>query len=235
MALVAFVTREARVAHPLLPLHIVTDRSRGGAYLAMGLSTMAMFGQFLLLTYYFQITLGYSPLQAGLAFLPLTASLVVGSTQIGARLLHRARPRRVMASGYLLAGVGFVWVTTLTADASYLQVLPGTLLLGLGTGTAGVAATTVGTSGVTPGDAGIASAMVNTSQQIGGAIGTALLASVAASVTAGLPASPEATMQGYTTAFWVAAACMVLAALTSLFVRSSRPVTTTAATPATAH
>lgn len=227
-ALIAgFVVLQSRVRFPLLPLRVVTDRNRAGAYLATGFAIMAMFGQFLLLTYYFQLTLGYSPIRAGLAFIPLTVCLVIGSTQIGARLVTRVRPRYVMSAGYLIAALGFVLLTFLTTESSYWHVLPGTMLLGLGTGAAGVAATALGTFGVDARDAGIAAAMVNTSQQLGGAIGTALLSTVAASVTAGLTvgatATADATMQGYLVAFRVAAILMVLAAALALLLVNARP------------
>lgn len=217
--LVSFVVLEARVRNPLLPLRVVTDRTRGGAYLAVGFSIAAMFGQFLLMTYYFQLIEGYSPIQAGLAFLPLTLCLVMGSTQIGARLSGRISPRMMMFTGYAIAAIGFAVLGTLTLDSSYWHVLPGTILLGLGTGMAGVAANALGTSGVERHDAGVASAMVNTSQQLGGAIGTALLATIAASVTAtaaGAGGATDAdTMQGYIVAFWVAAGIMAAAAVVS--------------------
>ncbi|OLT52272.1 MFS transporter [Cellulosimicrobium sp. CUA-896] len=225
LLMVAFVVLESRVRHPLLPLRVVADRNRGGAYLATGLAIMAMFGQFLLLTYYFQLVLGYTPIQAGLAFIPLTGSLVVGSTQIGARLVTRVAPRYVMAAGYLVAALGFATFLLLGTDSSYWAVLPGSMMLGLGTGTAGVAATSLGTSAVAAEDAGVASAMLNTSQQLGGAIGTALLATVAASVTAGSTVGDplEATMQGYLVAFGVAAGLMVGAAALAMVLVDARP------------
>ncbi|MFE7423453.1 MFS transporter [Rhodococcus sp. NPDC057529] len=188
--LVAFVIVESRVRNPLLPLRVVTDRNRAGAYLATGFAIMAMFGQFLLLTYYFQLTLGYSPIQAGLAFIPLTLCLVIGSTQIGARLATTIRPRYVMATGYLTAAIGFGALAFLGPDSSFWHVLPGSMLLGLGTGTATVAATALGTFGVDSRDAGIAAAMVNTSQQLGGAIGTAMLSPPSP------PVSPRASPTG---------------------------------------
>ncbi|WP_234988121.1 MFS transporter [Demequina sp. NBRC 110056] len=222
--LVAFVVVESRIRNPLLPLRVVTDRNRGGAYLATAFAIMAMFGQFLIMTYYFQETLGYSPMQAGLAFIPLTVCLAIGSTQVGARLATRVAPRVVMASGYLVAAAGFGSFALLGTDSPYWAILPGLMLLGLGTGTAGVAATALGTFGVEPSDAGIASAMVNTSQQIGGAIGTAMLATIAASVTAAVDGGGEvATMTGYTVAFCVAGVLMLGAVAAALLLVNARP------------
>lgn len=211
-----FVALEARTAHPLLPLRVVTDRNRGGAYLAAGLATMAMFGQFLVLTYYFQLTLGYTPIQTGLAFLPLTLSLAFGSTYVGRRLVLVLPSRWVMVGGYLVSAAGFIGLTTLSTDSSFWQVLPGAILIGLGAGTAGLAANSLATYGVDTQDAGVAGAMLNTAQQIGGAIGTAMLTTVATGITAGALASgsPDATatMSGYLVAFAIAAVLMVAAA-----------------------
>lgn len=223
--LVAFVVIESRVAHPLLPLRVVAERNRGGAYLAVGLAIMAMFGQFLILTYYFQLTLGYTPIQTGLAFLPLTLSLAFGSTYVGRRLVRRMPPRWVMLSGYLVAALGFASLTLLSADSNFWQVLPGTVLIGLGAGTAGLAANSLATFCVDSQDAGVASAMLNSSQQIGGAIGTALLSTIAASVTASAAASGTggmaATMTGYVVAFAIASALMVAAAVVSVLLVSA--------------
>lgn len=222
-----FVALEARTAHPLLPLRVVTDRNRGGAYLAAGLATMAMFGQFLVLTYYFQLTLGYTPIQTGLAFLPLTLSLAFGSTYVGRRLVLVLPSRWVMVGGYLVSAAGFIVLTTLSTASSYWQVLPGAILIGLGAGTAGLAANSLATYGVDTHDAGVAAAMLNTAQQIGGAIGTAMLTTVATGVTAGALASgsPDATatMTGYLVAFAIAAALMVAAAVASVCLVTAGP------------
>ena len=218
--LVAFVLVEARVAAPLLPLRVLTDRSRAGAYLGVGLAMVGMFAQFLFVAYYLQLVKGYSPLVAGLAFLPHIAGLVLGSSQIGTRLVTRVPVRRIMVPGLLVAALGMLMLTQLTPDSSYAAlVLPATVLLGVGMGTAFMPAVTLATRGVRPQDAGVASAMVNTSQQVGGSIGTALLNTVAASSTTGWIAThtgsdaDQAAVHGYTTAFWWALAIMLLAAL----------------------
>ena len=236
--LVAFVLVEARVAAPLLPLRVLTDRSRAGAYLGVGLAMVGMFAQFLFVAYYLQLVKGYSPLVAGLAFLPHIAGLVLGSSQIGTRLVTRVPVRRIMVPGLLVAALGMLMLTQLTPDSSYAAlVLPATVLLGVGMGTAFMPAVTLATRGVRPQDAGVASAMVNTSQQVGGSIGTALLNTVAASATTGWIATHagadanQAAVHGYTTAFWWALAIMLLAALlVAVLVRADQ--STPAPTPA---
>jgi EmrB/QacA subfamily drug resistance transporter len=182
--LVAFVIVEGRVRAPLLPLRVVTERNRGGVYLSLGLAIIGMFGLFLFLTYYLQVVKGYSALKSGVAFLPMVAGMIVGSTQIGARLMLRVRPRYLMAPGFLVAAVGMGILAQIKVDSSYAAVLlPGLVLMGLGMGTAFMPAMSLSAHGVRPEDAGVASAMVNTSQQVGGSIGTALLNTLAASAT----------------------------------------------------
>jgi EmrB/QacA subfamily drug resistance transporter len=186
LLLTVFVLHEARSASPLLPLHIVRDRNRGGACLSAALAIVGMFGIFLLLTYYFQVVLGYSPLQAGLAFLPMTAGSMIGSTMLASRLLPHLPPRMLLAPGLLVAAIGVALVARIDVDSRYLvDILPAESLVGLGIGCATITAFSVGTRDVDPREAGIASAAVNASQQIGGSIGTALLNTVAASATAG--------------------------------------------------
>jgi EmrB/QacA subfamily drug resistance transporter len=225
--LVAFALVESKVATPLLPLRVVTDRSRGGVYLSLGLAVIAMFGLFLFLTYYLQIVKGYSPVRTGFAFLPMVAGMITGSTQIGARLMTRVPPRLLMAPGFLLAAVGMLILTQLRTDSSYVGlVLPAQILLGLGMGSAFMPAMSLATYGVQPRDAGVASAMVNTSQQVGGAIGTALLNTIAASATTTWSTSHaaeaptlgkaafanQAAVHGYAAAIWWAVGILVLSA-----------------------
>ncbi|WP_175410755.1 MFS transporter [Streptomyces sp. TRM64462] len=230
--LAAFVGVEARVKHPLLPLRVMTERNRGGVYLSLGLAIIAMFGLFLFLTYYLQVVKGYSPLKTGFAFLPMVVGMITGSTQIGTRLMTRVPPRMLMGPGFLSAAVGMLLLTQLEIDSSYAGlILPAQLLLGLGMGTAFMPAMSMATHGVEPRDSGVASAMVNTSQQVGGAIGTALLNTIAASATtayvtahAASAASPQAQrllqlqamVEGYTAAIWWAVGILVVAAAIAL-------------------
>ncbi|MFG3491922.1 MFS transporter [Streptomyces sp. NPDC047972] len=227
--LAAFVFTEARVKSPLLPLRVLTDRNRGGVYLSLGLAVIAMFGLFLFLTYYLQVVKGYSPVMTGFAFLPMIAGMIIGSTQIGTRLMTRVPPRLLMAPGFLTAGVGMLLLTQLEIGTSYAGlILPAQLLLGLGMGTAFMPAMSLATHGVDPRDAGVASAMVNTSQQVGGAIGTALLNTIAASATtayltdnaagATTPAAQkllqlQGMVEGYTAAIWWAVGILVASAV----------------------
>ena len=224
VALIAgFVAIERRVAHPLLPLRVVLDRDRGGSYLAMGLSAISMFGVFLFLTYYLQQNLGFSPIQSGLAFLPLTVAIMISATTSQTQLLPRFGARPLIGAGLALGALGMLFLTGIGTDTSYwTHVLPGLLIMGLGLGNVFAPAMSSATLGVEPTDAGVASAMVNTMQQIGGSIGTALLSTLAASATtealagAGRPTADviaQASVHGYTTAFYWSAAIFAVAAV----------------------
>jgi MFS family permease len=183
--LIAFVLLERRVEHPLLPLRIVLDRNRGGSYLAIFLSAIAMFGIFLFLTYFLQLTLRYTPVKTGLAFLPMIGALMISSTISTAVLLPRVGPRPLIPTGMLVAAGGMALLTQLGLHTKYLTgVLPGLLLVGIGLGLVFGCAMNMATYGAAPEDAGVASATVNTSQQVGGSIGTALLNTIVASATA---------------------------------------------------
>ncbi|GAA1583098.1 MULTISPECIES: MFS transporter [Streptomyces] len=237
----AFVLVEARVKSPLLPLRVLLERNRGGVYLSLGLAVIAMFGLFLFLTYYLQVVKGYSPVKTGFAFLPMIAGMITGSTQIGARLMNRVPPRLLMGPGFLLAATGMLLLTQLEVDSSYTGlILPAQLLLGLGMGTAFMPAMSLSTHGVAAADAGVASAMVNTSQQVGGAIGTALLNTIAASATtaylvdhAGEAAAggaaarlvqAQAMVEGYSAAIWWAVGILAAsAALAFALINTGRP------------
>ncbi|MFF3454675.1 MFS transporter [Streptomyces sp. NPDC002730] len=237
LLLAAFVLTEAKVKSPLLPLRVLTERNRGGVYLSLGLAIIAMFGLFLFLTYYLQIVRGYSPVKTGFAFLPMIAGMITGSTQIGARLMTRVAPRLLMGPGFLVAGVGMLMLTQLDVGSSYAGlILPAQLLLGLGMGTAFMPAMSLATHGVRPEDAGVASAMVNTSQQVGGAIGTALLNTIAASATTAYITShaagatnqkllqAQAMVHGYSNAIWWAVGILATAAAIAFtLINTGRP------------
>ncbi|MFF7245256.1 MFS transporter [Embleya sp. NPDC008237] len=222
--LASFVVVESRVKAPLLPLRVIAERNRAGIYLSLGLAIIAMFGMFLFLTYYLQIVKDFSPVMTGLAFLPMIAGMITGSTQIGARLMTRVPARLLMGPGFLTAGVGMLLLTQIEVGSSYVGlILPAQILLGLGMGTAFMPAMSLATYGVQPRDAGVASAMVNTSQQVGGAIGTALLNTIAASATTAYVGSHaagsggleqlkmQAVVHGYATAIWWAVGILALA------------------------
>ncbi|MCX4847394.1 MFS transporter [Streptomyces sp. NBC_00893] len=236
--LLSFVLIESKVKSPLLPLRVLLDRNRGGVYLSLGLAVIAMFGLFLFLTYYLQVVKGYSPIRTGFAFLPMIAGMITGSTQIGARLMTRVPARKLMGPGFLVAAVGMLLLTQLEIGSSYVGlILPAQLLLGLGMGTAFMPAMSLATHGVEPRDSGVASAMVNTSQQVGGAIGTALLNTIAASAATAYASShaalgarnPEllklqSMVHGFTGAIWWAVGILVVAsAIAVTFINAGRP------------
>ncbi|MER6631144.1 MFS transporter [Streptomyces sp. NPDC000987] len=224
--LAAFVWWQTRAPVPLLPLHIVRERNRAGCFLTMALAVIGMFGLFLFMTYYLQDVLGYSPVRTGLAFLPLTAAIVVGSTQIAARLLPHVAPRALLVPGMVLAAGGMLLLTRMTVHSSYpTEILPALLLMGVGMGLTFMPVFSTATAGIAPQDAGVTSATVNTAQQVGGSIGTALLNTIATSsgtayVAAHLhdPAqralvTQEGVVHGYTVAIGWGAGIMLLAGL----------------------
>ncbi|MCT9003458.1 MFS transporter [Streptomyces rhizosphaerihabitans] len=235
--LIAFVWWQNRAPSPLLPLHIVKDRNRAGCFLTMGLAVIALFGMFLFMTYYLQVILGYSPVKTGLAFLPLTVAIIIGSTQISARLLPHVAPRMLMVPGTILAAGGMLIFTQLTVDSDYAgQLLPGLLLMGLGMGLTFMPVFATATAGVAPQDAGVTSATVNTSQQVGGSIGTALLNTIATTTSTAYIAAHlhnpaqkalivrEGVVHGYTVAIWWATGILLLAGLVAgLMVTAKAP------------
>ncbi|AUH70322.1 MULTISPECIES: MFS transporter [Gordonia] len=184
--LALFVGWQWRYSYPLLPLRVVADRSRGGAYLTVALSVIAMFGSFLFLTLYMQTVHHYTPLSAGFAFLPMVFGMLIGSTQVAARLITRVPPRYLLVPGALLGSCAMLILAQVSADATryWSVIFPGLIILGFGMGTVFMTSMNLATFGVAPYDAGVASAMVNTSQQVGGAVGTALLNTIAANAAA---------------------------------------------------
>jgi EmrB/QacA subfamily drug resistance transporter len=183
--LAAFVFVERRAAHPLLPLAVVTDRLRGAAYLGAVIGGIGIIGMFLLLTYYFQGILGFSPVQAGLAFLPFIAAVVVAANVVSNVALGRLGPKVIVPVGLLLAAAGALWLTRIGPHGSYgADVAPALVLAGIGTSCAVVTAFTLGPAGGRPSDVGVAASMVNSSNQVGGSLGAALLNTIAADATA---------------------------------------------------
>ena len=218
----AFAFVESRVEHPLLPLRVVADRVRGGSFLALGITGIALFAVFLFLTYYLQLTKGFSPIETGLAYLPMTAAIVASATLANNIFLAKVGPRPLLVLGMTLGALAMVWFAQLDTTSSYAgHVLPGLIVLGIGMGNIFAPGISTATYGVAPTDAGVASATVNTMQQVGGSIGTALLSSIFASAVSsfaeGKPPSPQvaadAAMHGYTVAFWVAAGVFAFGAV----------------------
>src|SRR3954468_8510119 len=220
--LVAFVAVQRRVAHPLLPLRVVAERSRGASFLAIATASAGLFGLFLFLTFYLQNTKNLSALETGLPSLPLSFSIAPTVGIVSTRVLPHTGPRPLVPAGLLTAALGMALLTSIGVDTAYAShVLPSLILIGVGFGLTLAPSFATATSGVPTGDAGVASAMVNTSQQIGGSIGTALLSTLAVSATTDFVTNrgpaPEvlrqAAVHGYTTAFWWAAGIFALGAL----------------------
>jgi EmrB/QacA subfamily drug resistance transporter len=229
--LVAFVAVERRRTDPLLPLHIVADRARGGAYLSILLAGAAVFAVFLFLTYYMQADLGFSPIKTGLSFLPLTAAVVVTSTTVQTKLVYRTGAKPLVAAGMTLGLIAMLLLTQLSPGAGYAShVLPPLVITGLGMGCIFAPAFSTATLGIDGSEAGVASAMVNTSQQVGGSVGTALLSTIFASATAAYATSHAGTpgvasaaaIHGYTTAFAWAAGIFALGLLLALLILPSK-------------
>ncbi|WIX87872.1 MFS transporter [Amycolatopsis sp. DG1A-15b] len=228
-----FVWLQQRVEHPLLPLRVLLDRDRGGSYLAMFLLAIGMFAIFLFLTFYVQQNLQFTPIQSGLGFLPMVATLMLSATTATAVLLPRFGPRPLVPTGMAVAAAGLFWLSGIGLDSTYASGVLGPLLvMGLGIGLAMAPAMSVATFGVEAHDAGVASAAVNTMQQVGGSIGTALLSTLAgnaaAAYIAGKTPTPqlaaEASIESYTTAFtWAAVIYVAGAVLSGLLLRPGVP------------
>lgn len=219
--LLAFVAVEARVREPLLPLRIVVHRSRGGAYLAFVLVMVAMFGMFLLLSFYLQTISGFTALRAGLAFLPFAAAVLTASTATG-KVMTRVRSGLPLAIGLLLAAAGMGWLVRLGVHTGYLQgALPAVLAIGLGLGVLSPVAAGLSTYQVPERDTGVGSAVFNVSEQVGASIGVAVLNTIAAGTTAaylaahpGVPnVRPAAVVHGYATATTCAAVLLAAGAV----------------------
>jgi EmrB/QacA subfamily drug resistance transporter len=237
--LVAFVLLQARVASPLLPLRVLANRNRSGAYLAIFTVGISIFGLFLFTTYFLQQNLRFSAVQAGLAFLPMTFVLAIAAQLSARRLLPKVGPRATIAPGLFLAAVGAYLLTRIGVTSDYLNlVLPATLVFGAGLGLTISASIATATAGIEPADAGVASAMVNVGQQVGGSIGTSLLNTIAASAIASFAvaharsAAPLAVLHGYHVGFTWSAAILLTAAITTALLLH-RPAVTAAPAPAT--
>ncbi len=220
--LVAFAAIERRVSSPLLPLRVVLDRNRGAAFISMGLAAVAMFGVFLFLTYYLQVNRGYSPVTTGLAFLPMTAVVMVTAIVATTRLRSRVGPRPLVVAGMTLGTVAMLLLRGIGMDSSYAgDILPALVVMGAGLGLVFSTVMNNATLGVAPADSGVASATVNAAQQIGASLGTALLSTLAAGATTSLIAGQrptpalmaQAAIHGYTTAFTVSAGVFAVAAV----------------------
>jgi EmrB/QacA subfamily drug resistance transporter len=226
--LVTFVVVEARSSHPLLPLRVLADRNRGGSYLATLLTGAGLFAMFVFLSYYFQQVLHYSALKAGVAFLPFAAGVIVAAGASSA-LVPRLGPRIPMIIGLSAGALGLAWLTQIGVHTSYwTHVFPPQILMSAGLGLAFPALSSTALTRVKDRDAGVASALVNTMQQVGGSLGTALLNTIAASATAsyiashGVRLAPAGVVHGFSVAFGVGACFLLLAALTTAILVTAR-------------
>jgi EmrB/QacA subfamily drug resistance transporter len=225
----AFVARQATAANPLIPLRIFRSRNIAGANAVQGLSVVAMFGMFFLGALYLQHVLGYDPLQTGLAFLPATLVMAAWSLGYSERLITRFGARNTLLPGLVLIGAALAYFTQAPVDGEYVvHVLPVMILLGSGAGIAFPAVMTLAMADATPADAGLASGLVNTTVQVGGAIGLAVLATLSAShsekLVAGGTAPAEALTQGYHLAFLIGALVVAAAiAIAVTVLRQPRP------------
>ncbi|WP_129838647.1 MFS transporter [Streptomyces sp. RFCAC02] len=220
---VAFIVIQRRVGDPMLPAGVLADRARLGANLVMLLMGAGQLATFYFLTLYMQSVKDYSPVVTGLAYLPFAIGIGIGSGVVGPRLQVRASARGALAIGMTVAGAAMVWFSMLTPGQNALvTLLPAQLVGGIGLGIGFVVATISGVQGVDPEDAGVASGLINTSQQIGGALGLAVLAGIAVDATADQPAGTaiaDALTEGYTTgllgagAFYAAAVVVAVTLL----------------------
>ena len=220
LLLLIFLFVESRSTHPLLPLRILKNRNRGGAYLASFFVGVGLFAMFLFLTFFFQAVLGYTPLQSGLLFLPFSAGVII-SAGLASQLLPRFGPRWVTGTGFLLAIIGMVLLTRMTPSTAYVGgILPSLIIISLGMGLVFVPLSAVSLFAIGNHDAGVASAVLNTSQQIGGSIGVAFLNTIATSATAAYVVAnnlqgpnPDALVVGFTRGFAWGAAILAVAGI----------------------
>jgi EmrB/QacA subfamily drug resistance transporter len=211
--LAGFVWRESRARQPITPLRLFADRRRAGSYLTRLLLVAGMFGMFFFLTQFVQDILGFSPLRAGISFLPMTAALF-GVSRLSPRLVSRFRPWALMVAGMLPVVAGMAWLSRIAPGTGYVAgVLGPMVLIGAGMGVVFVPLTMASLSGVRPEDSGAASSMVNVMQQVGGSLGLAVLVTASSSATG---SGAAGIVHGMSAAFTLAAVLDVLALLVVL-------------------
>jgi len=224
--LVIFALIEKRVKNPLMPLRVVTDRNRGGSYLGSLVVGAGLFSMFLFLGLYLQVILGYTPLRSGFAFLPFTFGIIIFAG-VASQLLPKFGPRALMVPGLIAASSGMLMISRITPETSYTtHVLPALLIMSTGMALVFIPLTSTALHAVSSHDTGVASAMLNTSQQIGGSLGTALLNTVAATATTTYAAAntqlgeklmPFAMTHGFTVAFKFSALLLFIGAIVLFF------------------
>ena len=224
--LIAFVLWERRSSSPLLPMKVALDRNRGGSYLIFLFIGAGLFAMFLFLTFYFQITMGYSPLKGGFAFLPFSIGIIT-TAGVVANLLPKLGPKPIMVTGLVSATAGMLMLTQIDTGTNYWAwVLPSELLMSIGMACVFIPASSTALIGVSEHDAGVASALLNTSQQVGGSLGTALLNTLYAGAVTGYladnlsptadraqigQATSDAFVHGYHVAFFWGSMMLVVA------------------------
>jgi EmrB/QacA subfamily drug resistance transporter len=220
LLLIGFVVLQKVDRHPLIPLRVLADRNRGAAYLTLLLGQAAVFALFLFLTYYFQGVLHYSPIKTGVAFLPMMVSVAIVATLTQSVLVRHLSMRVIVAAGLTISGAGAALLTQADAGSPYAAwVLPGLILVGTGIGSAIVSAVALGQQGVDPRDAGTAGAVNNVAQQLGAALGVAIISTFVATATThylghhGRTAVVGATVHGFTVGYWWAAGAFWAAAV----------------------
>jgi len=224
--LIAFVVIESKVENPLMPLRVLTERNRGGSYLGSLIVGAGLFSMFLFLGLYLQVILGYTPLRSGFAFLPFSVGIIIFAG-VASQLLPKIGPKPLMVPGLIFAGIGLLMLTRITPETGYVtHVLPSLLIMSSGMALVFIPLTSTSLHGVSGRDTGVASAMVNTSQQIGGSLGVALLNTIAATAATSYAAThselgkmvqPFAVTHGFTTAFKVSAALLFAGAIVLFF------------------
>jgi len=227
LLIAAFVVIERRHENPLVPLRIFSNRSLAASDATMLVVAAALFGVFFFCTLYFQQVLGYNALKTGIAYLPWTLTTITAST-LASRVVDRFTPKPVLVGGLLLATAGFLLLTRISGSADYAtHVLPAMIILGAGLGMSFVPITISATNGVAPADSGLASGLLNTTQQVGGSLGLAILSTVSATrVTNALDAGsplPVALTHGFKGAFGVAAALCAVGGVMALALLPARP------------
>jgi len=225
----AFVARQARIANPLMPLRLFHSRNVAGANIVIALLVVGMFGMFFLGALYLQRILGYSPLEVGLAFLPSTVVMGTMSLKLSGPLAMRYGPKAILLASLVSIGLGLLLFSLTPVDATYVtQVMPATIFIGIGAGLGFPSLMGLAMSGATPSDSGLASGLINTSVQVGGAIGLAVLATLASERTDVLRASGHsmdaALNGGFHLAYLIGAGLVGVAIVATLTVlRSGSP------------
>ena len=240
-----FLFIESRAAHPLVPFDIFSSRTRNGSYIVGLLLAASLFSMFFFISLYEQQVLGWDALKSGLAYLPLSVTIIMGAG-IGSTLANKIGFKPILAAGMFFTALGLIWFSQVSVDGTYLgDILFPSMIAGLGLGLSFPGATVGGTSGVRNDEAGLASGLINSAQQIGGALGLAILSSIATTKTDDVmsaargakAALPAALTDGFQLAFTVGAGFAILGGILTLVIiksSDSKAAIATSAEPATA-